>query len=103
MCSLNLVIFCFVASDWHKPLIEAFFSNIYPSFPVITRDAFQPIHHRVASQGFHSDAEYALYLAVLSLGRFLLDLTTSSAAIESEDGLDGMEYFSAAYQILLSQ
>ncbi|CAG9997173.1 unnamed protein product [Clonostachys byssicola] len=87
-----------LSRESNQALIDAFFFYIYPNFPVLTPDIFRSIYEKVMEHDFRRDAESALCLAVLALGKFATNLS-STGNTESQDDLNGMEYFSLAYEI----
>ncbi|VUC29171.1 unnamed protein product [Clonostachys rosea] len=87
-----------LSRESNEALMDAFFFYIYPNFPVLTPDIFRSIYEKVMEHGFHRDAESALCLIVLALGKFATNLSSPSNT-ETQDDLNGMQYFSIAYEI----
>jgi hypothetical protein len=79
-------------------LIEAFFTNVHPTFPVLDRDMFMPLYYKVIESGLRGDAKGALCLVVLALGKMSVNIMDSPAIGEAET-VHGLEYFAPAYRI----
>ncbi|KAI5310225.1 hypothetical protein KEM55_000285, partial [Ascosphaera atra] len=93
-------------------LVTTFFSVVYPSHPILSREVFFAVHDKIATRGLGNDVESALCLVVFALGV----VASSPRGLGPEGGtkrdsrghpvvstvdLPGMEYFAPAQQILM--
>ncbi|KIW22096.1 hypothetical protein, variant [Cladophialophora immunda] len=80
------------------PLISAFFAYVHPAFPVLDRDMFMPLYHQVLEQGLRADAESALCLVLLALGKVATNSPYCPTS-GNHDSAQGLEYFAPAYRL----
>jgi hypothetical protein len=78
-------------------LVASFFTQVYPSFPIIDHDHFMSLYERFLAVGPAKDSETALCLVILALGKLALHLNVDG--VDDPDS-NGMEYFSIGLSIL---
>lgn len=86
--------------DATDDLIACFFTHIHPNFPILDKSAFIEFFHSTLRGDGREDADAAVCLIVLALGKLSSVDTQEDLAINPSYGL---EYFIPAYQILTTQ
>ncbi|KIW22082.1 uncharacterized protein PV07_12499 [Cladophialophora immunda] len=82
--------------------ISAFFNHSCQSFPILEDIPFLAFYERTMQGDLCPSSDVALCLVVLAMGKFVPSIGTSGEFPNLQD-VPGIEYFSAAHQILTSQ
>jgi hypothetical protein len=83
------------------PLVEAFFTAVYPCHPILDEDDFFTGYEKILTHGFTFDLESALCMVVLALGTIVSQPCESEA--KDASWAPGIEYFTPAVDILAAE
>lgn len=89
-----------LSPDHVESLLDAFFSEIHPHFPILDPESFRASFHNTINSSTEDSASRALCFVVLALGQLACKRHIPSSPSQNVD-FDGagMDYFALAYSI----